>query len=80
MNAFKIAIITCLLVFGPSQVQFAQAGTWDEIKKTTKKLGQEIKKDSKTAGKEAQKAGKETKKETKKAYKDGKEALKEVAD
>ncbi len=80
MKAFKIAIVIGSLIFGLSQVQFAQAGAWDEIKKTTKKMGQGIKKDSKTAGKSAQKAGKETKKETKKAYKDAKDGVKEISD
>jgi len=80
MKALKIAVVACSLIFGLSQVQFVQAGAWDEIKKSTKKLGQSLKKDSKTAGKSAQKAGKETKKETKKAYKDGKKAAKEIVE
>jgi len=80
MKPFKIAIIVCSLIFGVSLMQVVQAGVWDDVKKTTKKLGQGVKKDSKQAGKAAKKAGQETKKETKKAYKDSKKHLEEVTE
>ena len=78
MKAIKIAIVTIALIFGGYQVQSVQAGAWDEIKKTAKKLGQGVKKDTKQAGKTAKKAGKTTKKESKKAVKDSKKAYKDT--
>ena len=80
MKAFKIFMMALALIFGLSQVQFAQAGAWDKIKETSKKFGQSVKKDSKKVGETGKKVGKKTKEESKKGVKDAKKGLKEVAD